>query len=140
MKLFDNDYLATLLVEANQSERKRSHKNLHNSFSDKIQRFFIALKKGSYVEPHYHALPEQWEMFIIIKGTIRLNHYNKDGSIYNSYLVGENESCQIVEISPLEIHSVECISDHALMLEIKEGPFNPDLAKIFPSFSIDNHK
>lgn len=30
----------------------------------------------------------------------------------------------------MEIHSVECISNKTLMLEIKEGPFNPDFAKV----------
>nr|WP_250316728.1 WbuC family cupin fold metalloprotein [Proteus mirabilis]EMA4724140.1 WbuC family cupin fold metalloprotein [Proteus mirabilis]MCL8621421.1 WbuC family cupin fold metalloprotein [Proteus mirabilis]MCL8632640.1 WbuC family cupin fold metalloprotein [Proteus mirabilis]HCT9451545.1 WbuC family cupin fold metalloprotein [Proteus mirabilis]HCT9715774.1 WbuC family cupin fold metalloprotein [Proteus mirabilis] len=136
MKLLDENYLAPLFLDTDNAERKRSHKNLHNSFSDKVQRFFIALKKGSYVEPHYHALPEQWEMFIILKGTIKLTYYDNNGNIINQHLIGENEKCQVVEIAPLEIHSVECISDNALMLEIKEGPFSPEHAKVFPDFFI----
>ncbi|WJW81230.1 WbuC family cupin fold metalloprotein [Moellerella wisconsensis] len=134
MKLLNNDFLTSLFIEAENSERKRAHKNLHNNFSDKVQRFFIALKKGSYVEPHYHEFANQWEMFIIIKGTVKLTIYNNNGIIINSYFIGENETCQVVEIHPFEIHSVECISDEALMLEIKEGPYSQEFSKVFAKF------
>ncbi|MCV5333107.1 cupin fold metalloprotein, WbuC family, partial [Escherichia coli] len=37
----------------------------------------------------------------------------------------------VVEFSPGDIHSVKCLSPKALMLEIKEGPFDPRKAKAF---------
>lgn len=123
--------IKTLFEQANYSHRKRAHLNLHASFDEKVQRLYIALLKGSYVEPHYHALAHQWEMFIVQSGVLKVTLHNKDGSIISSCLVGDEQDTQAIEFKPGDIHSVECISEQALMLEIKEGPFVQTVAKIF---------
>lgn len=122
-----------LFEQASNSPRKRAHLNLHASFDDKVQRLYIALLKGSYVEPHYHALAHQWEMFIVQSGVLKVTLHNKNGSIISSILVGEEQNVQAVEFKPGDIHSVECISEQALMLEIKEGPFVEKHAKVLLS-------
>ncbi len=136
MKTFGDDNLSSLFESAKDSPRKRSHLNLHASYDEKVQRLFIALTKGSYVEPHYHELPHQWEMFVVINGLLRVCHYNSDGSVASERLVGDGQCVKAFEFLPNDIHSVECISDTALMLEIKEGPFDPERAKvpIVPTF------
>ncbi|WP_217522764.1 WbuC family cupin fold metalloprotein [Vibrio metschnikovii] len=130
MNVFNDENLASLFADAKISPRKRAHRNLHASYNDRVQRLFIALTKGSYVEPHYHELPHQWEMFVVISGLIRVCYYNSQGSIQSELLVGEDQSAKVVEFHPHDIHSVECLSETALMLEIKEGPFNPEYAKV----------
>lgn len=134
MRIFDKDYFAELNEVALQSGRKRSHLNLHSSYDEKVQRLFISLTKGSYVEPHYHELPHQWEMFVVIEGVVEVTFHNSDGSEHNKLFVGEGQPCKVVEIAPMDIHSVRCISDKALMLEIKEGPFKPEVAKVLAEF------
>ncbi|HEK0566647.1 TPA: WbuC family cupin fold metalloprotein [Proteus mirabilis] len=131
MRYIDNLSLANLYKEAEKSERLRSHLLLHQSHQDKVQRLLIALVKGSYVEPHYHELPHQWEMFVILEGTIEVTLYDHMGSIIENFLAGENTDISIVNLEPNEIHSIKCISSQALMLEIKEGPFDPNYAKKF---------
>lgn len=123
MKIYDSEYLSSLIEKARNAQIKRAHLNLHTSYNEKVQRLFIALTRGSYVSPHYHALPHQWEMFIIISGTIKVLHYNEKGIITSEILVGDGQSTKVMEFSPGDIHSVECISETALMLEIKEGPY-----------------
>ena len=122
--------IKTLFEQANYSHRKRAHLNLHASFDDKVQRLYIALLKGSYVEPHYHVLAHQWEMFIVQSGVLKVTLHNKDGSVISSCLVGDEQDIQAIEFKPGDIHSVECISEQALMLEIKEGPFIEKHAKV----------
>ena len=122
-----------LFEQALKSPRKRAHLNLHTSFDDKVQRLYIALLKGSYVEPHFHALAHQWEMFIVQRGVLKVKLHNKDGSVISSILVGEEQNVQAVEFKPGDIHSVECISEQTLMLEIKEGPFVEKHAKVLLS-------
>ncbi|EMV2013481.1 WbuC family cupin fold metalloprotein [Proteus mirabilis] len=131
MRYIDNLSLVNLYKEAEKSERLRSHLLLHQSHQDKVQRLLIALVKGSYVEPHYHELPHQWEMFVILEGTIKVTLYDHMGSIIENFLAGENTDISIVSLEPNEIHSIKCISSQALMLEIKEGPFDPNYAKKF---------
>lgn len=131
MRLIDNNQLEALYEQAGQSERLRSHLLLHNSHQDKVQRLLIALVKGSYVDPHYHELPHQWEMFIVMQGQVQVCLYDKDGKVINQFVAGENTGINVVEFSPGDIHSVECMSPRALMMEVKEGPFNPSFAKAF---------
>ncbi|MCG6294859.1 WbuC family cupin fold metalloprotein, partial [Vibrio vulnificus] len=75
-------------------------------------------------------LEHQWEMFVVLKGIIRVKQYNTDGNMLSELLLGDEQESKVIEFHPGDIHSVECISDNALMLEIKEGPFNPDFAKV----------
>ena len=134
MKIVSSTQLESLFQQAELSPRKRIHLNLHTSFGDKVQRLYIAMIKGSYVEPHYHELPHQWEMFFVLQGEILLKLYNVDGSVKESMLIGVGHEVQSIELHPYDIHSIECISDRALLVEIKEGPFNPELAKVFPNW------
>lgn len=131
MKLVDTTVIERLYREAKTSERKRSHYLLHDSHQDKVQRLLIGLVKGSYVEPHYHALPHQWEMFTVLEGRIRLNIHSHEGAVLRSILAGPAEGVVYVELQPMEIHSLECMSDKALLLEVKEGPFDAKQPKLF---------
>ena len=134
MRVFNKEFLFTLDNDALVSDRMRSHLNLHSSFDDKVQRLLISLVKGSYVEPHYHALPHQWEMFVVIEGVIEVVFYTPNGRMEQRLLVGEGQECKVIEFAPNDIHSVKCVSDKALMLEIKEGPFSPEKAKVMANF------
>lgn len=133
MRKITQSDIELLFKQATNSPRKRAHLNLHASFDDKVQRLYIALLKGSYVEPHYHALAHQWEMFIVKSGVLKVTLHNKTGSVINSFLVGDGQDVQSVEFQPGDVHSVECVSEQALMLEIKEGPFIEKHAKVLLS-------
>lgn len=136
MRLFDERMIMDLYQEAENSERKRSHLLLHKSHSETVQRLLIALVKGSFVEPHYHELANQWEMFIVMRGQLRIKLYDNLGNVVNDFTAGPELPVSIVEFHPGDIHSVECISDQALMMEVKEGPFNPKYAKAFPNWQV----
>ncbi|EMX8645400.1 WbuC family cupin fold metalloprotein [Providencia stuartii] len=129
MQYIDNKIIENIYIEAKDSPRKRAHYLLHNSHQDKVQRLLIALVKGSYVEPHYHELQHQWEMFFILEGSLKLTTLDRNGNIIKTDIIGANTPIIAVEIPPNEIHSLECLSDKALILEIKEGPFDPSFAK-----------
>ncbi|MDF7760045.1 WbuC family cupin fold metalloprotein [Kosakonia cowanii] len=131
MRLIESEQLEALYLQAGQSERLRSHLLLHSSHQEKVQRLLIALVRGSYVEPHYHELPHQWEMFIVMEGQLQVCLHGNDGKVIKQFIVGENTGISVVEFSPGDIHSVECVSPRALMMEVKEGPFDPSFAKAF---------
>ncbi|WP_336292211.1 WbuC family cupin fold metalloprotein [Cronobacter dublinensis] len=132
MRVIDSSQLNVLFEQARQSDRLRSHSLLHNSHQEKVQRLLIAMVKGSYVEPHYHELPDQWEMFTIIQGQVQVTLFDAQGQILTQFLAGDDTGVSIVELAPGDIHSVSCVSDKAIMLEVKEGPFDPVYAKAFP--------
>lgn len=136
MKLIEAQIVEQLKIEAEASPRLRAHYLLHSGHHEKVQRLLIGLVKDSLVEPHYHELPNQWEMFAVLQGTLKVKIYNSKGVVVNQFHVGSNTFLpQLIEFAPNEIHSVECVSDFALLLEIKEGPFDPNNAKSFPLWS-----
>ncbi|UGB01012.1 WbuC family cupin fold metalloprotein [Leclercia sp. G3L] len=134
MRLIDTEQLDSLYKEAEQSERLRSHLLLHDSHQDKVQRLLIAMKKGSYVDPHFHILKHQWEMFTIIEGQLQVCLYSDEGKVIKRFTAGQNTGITVVEFAPGDIHSVECLTEQALLLEVKEGPFDPAYAKSSPQW------
>ncbi|MGL5129722.1 MAG: WbuC family cupin fold metalloprotein [Aeromonas popoffii] len=135
MKFFDNDLLAKLYVDAAASPRLRSHFLLHASHADKVQRLLIAMVKGSYVEPHYHEFPQQWEMFVLLTGKVRVCLYAEDGVIFQEFILSAQDPLPFIELAPGDIHCVECLSHQALLLEVKEGPFDSKYAKVLVPLS-----
>lgn len=129
MKIIDDLLINTLYSEAKDSPRKRSHYLLHNSHNDKVQRLLIGMCKDSFVEPHYHELPHQWELFFILDGSIELTLFNNGNKENNVLILGKESGVYSIELPPKQIHSLKCLSDTALLLEIKEGPFDPNFAK-----------
>nr|WP_306288160.1 WbuC family cupin fold metalloprotein [Pseudoalteromonas sp. WY3] len=97
-----------LFNAAESSSRRRAHLKLHTSYDDKVQRLYIALLKGSFVEPHFHELEHQWEMFIVQSGILKVMLHHKDGSVISSCLVGDEQDIKAIEFKPGDVHSVEC--------------------------------
>ncbi|SNY64200.1 WbuC family cupin fold metalloprotein [Enterobacter sp. CC120223-11] len=135
MRLIDDIKLNALFEDAQSSVRKRSHLLLHSDHNEKVQRLVIVLVKGSYVEPHYHELPHQWEMFVVSEGCVQITLYTAEGEVQSTFLAGPGTDTAIVEFSPGDIHSVECMSERAVMIEVKEGPFDPQFAKASPDWA-----
>ncbi|MDR2277397.1 cupin fold WbuC family metalloprotein [Providencia alcalifaciens] len=129
MLRIDNQIVENLYLEAKHNPRKRSHYLLHKSHQDKVQRLLIGFVKGSFVEPHFHELPHQWESFFVLDGSLRLTILDENNNIKSTEVIGLGTSVFAIEIQPNEIHSLECLSEKALLLEIKEGPFDPSFAK-----------
>ncbi|EFO1786242.1 WbuC family cupin fold metalloprotein [Escherichia coli] len=134
MRVITCTELHELYDNARKSERLRAHLLLHSCHDDKVQRLVIGMVKGSYVEPHFHELPHQWEMFIVMEGQIKVCLYNQSGAIVRAFVAGDDADSSVVEFAPGDIHSVECISEQALMMEVKEGPFDSNYAKVFPNW------
>lgn len=134
MRNINKDVMDELYLKASLSDRKRAHLLLHTSHLDKVQRIVIALIEGSYVEPHYHELDHQWEMFMVLEGTLEVCLYDESGSTVNTFTVGPDTDVSIIEFHPGDIHSVKCLSPRALMVEVKEGPFDEKYAKRSPNW------
>ncbi|WP_065648934.1 WbuC family cupin fold metalloprotein [Pantoea eucrina] len=135
MRVIDKAVTEQLYRDAEQSVRKRAHFLLHASHDDKVQRLLIGLVSGSVVEPHYHELSHQWELFTVLEGELDIRLYDTQGAVVRQFIAGPRSGITLVEFNPGDIHSVECLSERALMLEVKEGPFDPAFAKASPAWA-----
>jgi cupin fold WbuC family metalloprotein len=53
---FSEGMLASLIIDAKVSDRKRQHRNIHRYFDEKCQRLINAIGVESYIAPHRHRL------------------------------------------------------------------------------------
>lgn len=137
LRIFDDVFFNELIDSALASQRLRSHFSLHDSYQSKVQRLLIALIKGTYIPPHYHELPHQWEYFQVIKGTVSLIIFDNDSGVKDIIQMGDGEATRAIEIPPKTIHTLLCRSETAIVLECKEGPFEVEFAKILPVWAPD---
>lgn len=137
MKIISNKMLSALSEQASHSLRRRKHFNIHSSYQDSCQRFFNAIQMNSYIHPHRHSTSGNRELLIAIRGSFSLITFDDHGDFIQSVQFGAehyaNELCPNVgvEIPPNSWHTVIANQDYSILLEVKEGPFNPDEAKEF---------
>ena len=78
MKLIDKQLLDDVSRQAQKSDRLRMNYNFHQSLDDKCHRFLNAVEPGTKVEIHRH--PTKDESFVLLRGRVRVNSYNDDGT------------------------------------------------------------
>lgn len=135
MKLFDELFLADLVSQAKASPRKRANQNIHATLDDTVQRLFIAMEPGSYVQPHSHLTPEKWEFFMVVRGRLLVLLFDDAGRVTQREIVTPTEAVGF-EIPAGVWHSVLALQSGSVFMEVKKGPYSPlpdkDFAKWAP--------
>ena len=123
MKIIDTTLLDKVSSEAKDSPRLRRNYNFHQSLEDKCHRFLNAVEPGTKVEIHRH--PTKDESFVLLRGRVRVNTYNDDGSALESVVLSPEEGPYGVDIPKNVWHNVESLESGSVFFECKEGPFVP---------------
>ncbi len=128
--------LDALAGSAGASARRRQHRNVHASYSEKVQRLFNAICADSYIRPHRHTLAPRIESLLAVQGEFAAVTFADDGVITNvvrfateAYWGDDAHVTVGVELNPETWHTVVSLSDAAVLFEVKEGPFDPSIAK-----------
>jgi len=125
LKIIDQNLCAELLAAAAQSPRLRSHKNLHDSLQEPVQRLLIALQAGTYVQPHRHPQAIKWELIMAVHSETVLLIFADDGALINRLLLSPANTPLALELPPNTWHTVLPSQQNSVILEVKQGPFNP---------------
>ena len=123
MKLIDGQLLNEVSAQAKESPRLRMNYNFHQSLEDKCHRFLNAVEPGTMVEKHRH--PTKDESFVILRGRVRVNTYNDDGSVIESVVLCPEDGKYGVDIPKGVWHKLESLEPGSVIFECKEGPFVP---------------
>ena len=123
MKLIDKHLLDDVSRQAQKSDRLRKNYNFHQSLEDKCHRFLNAVEPGTMVEIHRH--PTKDESFVILRGRVRENTYNDDGSVLESVILCPEDGKYGVDIPKNVWHKLESLESGSVIFECKEGPFVP---------------
>lgn len=129
MLTFDTTFRDTLYQQADQSPRKRAHCQIHPESTDAVQRIAIALCQGTYIPPHRHPQPHAWEFIHVTHGTVKLMTFDATGTVTDVVLLGPEQDTFAVQLPANTLHTLVCLSSHALFFEVKQGPYAPDTAK-----------
>ena len=121
MKLIDKQLLDDVSRQAQKSDRLRMNYNFHQSLDDKCHRFLNAVEPGTKVEIHRH--PTKDESFVLLRGRVKVNTYNDDGSVMESLVLCQEDGRYGVDIPKGVWHNIEALEPDSCIFECKEGPF-----------------
>ncbi|NIJ19316.1 cupin fold WbuC family metalloprotein [Sphingomonas naasensis] len=128
------ELLDSLLEQARQSPRLRQHHNLHASYADPCQRLLNVILAQSYIRPHRHRQDPKAETLFALSGVFKVLTFDSQGTPASVTLIGPAGTEKAVgtcaiEVAPDEWHTAIALTESAVLLEMKAGPFNPDAPK-----------
>jgi cupin fold WbuC family metalloprotein len=133
VKIISRSLLETLCEEAQKSDRKRKNYNFHEH-SETVQRFLNVLQPGTYVRPHQHLRPENvngFEFFLVLQGAIGMVLLDADGTLLRAERLEANGEQRGIEIAEGMYHTLVVLEENSVILELKEGPYQPAMDKDF---------
>lgn len=133
--LLDQSLFNALLEAAAQSPRRRAFKNLHQDFAEPVQRVVIAIQPDSYVPPHRHVEAHQWELFVVLAGSIDFCQFDDAGLLTARNTLTAGSVLTGLELAAGVWHSIVAASGGAVFLEVKQGPFDPAQPRFFAPFA-----
>jgi cupin fold WbuC family metalloprotein len=133
MKIVTGEMIAELLARAAMSPRKRLNLNLHTELSDPINRFVNAGVAGTYVRPHRHRIGK-WELLGVLQGKLDVVTFACNGAVKGRFALGLGGP-RLIEIPDDEWHSFVFHPPAAVVLEVKPGPYEPELDKEFADWA-----
>ena len=127
-RLITAEFLELLIDQAGRSVRRRQHFNLHEAYADPCQRLLNAIMPDSYIRPHRHSCDPKRETLIALRGGFGVLVFDDAGVVVTGAVIGR-EGTMVVEVEPGEWHTVIALTEGAVLLEVKAGPFHPAAAK-----------
>ena len=133
IKAIDQRLLDHVSAAAQSSQRLRSNHNLHRH-EEPVQRFLNALQPGTYVRPHRHRRPEPgagFECFVVLQGSIGLLVLDDRGAVLHRQRLEASGPVRGIELADDQFHTLVALSADAVLLELKQGPYQPTDDKDF---------
>lgn len=121
--IIDKHILDELTAKAKASPRLRMNLDLRNSESDQSQRMLNAIEPGSPLPIHRHT--KSSETVVCLRGHLREIFYNDRGEVTEVIDLAPDSDCVAVNIPIGQWHSVEVLESGTVILECKDGPYEP---------------
>jgi cupin fold WbuC family metalloprotein len=133
MRIITKKSISDLLADAAGSPRKRMNLNLHPELTDPINRFVNAGLVGTYVRPHRHRTG-RWELVSVLQGALDLLIFSSCGELKGRFPLSAQDA-SLAEIPGGDWHTFVFHAPAAVILEVKPGPYEPQLDKEFASWA-----
>ena len=133
LKRLSQKLLDEVAQTARSSPRLRQNYNFHG-LSEKVQRFINVLQPGTYVRPHRHLrIPEVngFEFFLVLQGELGMIILDESGNVLDTERISANGAVRGIELPEGTYHTLVALAPDTIMLELKEGPYEPKTDKEF---------
>jgi cupin fold WbuC family metalloprotein len=125
--LFVNeDWVARLEHEAQQSEKRRARLCMHMSGEDSVHEMVIAFCQDALVGPHKSL--DKTESLLVIKGELELVIFDDEGSVLERTVMGAFGSGRpySVRLAASPWYTYIPLSESLVIHETTRGPFRPE--------------
>lgn len=119
----DNELLDQLTAQAKANPRLRQNYDLRNSENDGSQRMLNAIEPGTVMSIHRH--PNTSTTVIIIRGKMRQNFYDDNGTLTESVTLDSEGMTRVIQIEQGRWHNLESIESGTILFEAKDGTWDP---------------
>lgn len=119
----DKALMDTLTAQAKSSPRLRMNYDLRNTPADHSQRMLNALEPGTVMPIHRHRSTS--ETVVVLRGKVRWLYYDEQGRLIESILVEANGDICGLSVPMGQWHSLECLESGSVILECKDGEWEP---------------
>jgi cupin fold WbuC family metalloprotein len=133
LQRIDQALFDTVAAGAAGSPRRRRNHNFHAP-NDQVQRFLNVLQPGTYVRPHRHRRErpgEGFECFLVLQGEVGLLLLDGGGRVLGRERISAGGPLFGIELAEGVIHTLVALSADAVLMEIKQGPYEPSADKDF---------
>ena len=115
--------LDELTAKAKASPRLRMNMDLRNGPEDLSQRMLNALEPGTPLPIHRHR--KSSETVVCLRGRLREIFYDEAGHPTETIELAPDSPCVALNIPLGQWHSVEVLQSGTVILETKDGPYEP---------------
>ena len=119
----DKILMDELTAQAEASPRLRMNRDLRNSPEDKSQRMLNALEPGTPLPIHRQM--KSSETVVCLRDHLREVFYNDAGEVTEVIDLAPNSECVAINIPLGQWHSVEVLESGTIIMEFKEGAYEP---------------
>ena len=109
--------------------RRRAIIEFHEGYYRQPQVFANILMHDTFIDIHNHELDGLDETIVICEGRVGVLTFNEYFEIEDHVLLDVRSDKKCVTISSFELHTVVCLSEVAMIIEIKKGPYDQSTGK-----------
>ncbi len=121
--VIDEELLNQVSVQAKSSPRLRMNYNFHQSLEDKRHRMLNAIEPGSPLPIHRHRHTS--ETVVCLRGRLVEEFYDERGDLVDSVEVAPGGPTVAINIPIGQWHSVRALESGTVILECKDGKYEP---------------
>lgn len=132
----DEERIAEGIAASRTNGRGRVVVPIHRTSADHAQRMLNIMQPGSNPRPHLHPRAGVGvELVCVLRGAVAFITFDPQGGVVARRRLTPGAGTSIADIEPGVYHTFCALEPDTVVLEIKGGPYQPDLDKSWPDWA-----